>query len=698
MADHSADLNLLSVVPLTPDMDASALQGRARDSWLRAVDVMGLPPLDAAVSLTTPFPALGAWEDIVAPPLRYVAATPCELPVPQPSDARQAIAAWRRDASGIDATRTAWPEALALAQSRARCLALSEDRADIPLILARRMASALAVCHYHGDDGLALLVADFSGIQPYLFEISEVGAGGVARSLRARSFFIAQLGALLARTIQDRLALGPHNTLLNAGGKFHMLIPWTDATRNALPAIRSEAAEWCLRMLHGELAVNIATEMIKPEDLRAGGFGDALTRADLNLRYHKARRLADALTGGAGWRADAFLGLADYGDSGPCRACGRFPAEPDAGKCSWCLDDERRGRDLTRAQWVSYAPDSGAAMADVRAFGWAAHIGHGAPPERRECWRFEPATREPYRFVARHVPLDQSGERMTFEDIAASAQGRPYLAYLKADVDRLGERMALGFCRDADPAYDDPARIAHLSELLEEFFAGRLEKTVRAHYPLCYVVFSGGDDMTIVGPHDAIVRLALQVAEDFRAFLGYDTGPPVPTDTLTISAGIVVATSRRPLSVAVGLAERELHRAKREGRCRLGIFGQTLSWQQALAAHRTLWQASGEPTPLGAELLDTSKTSSAFLYHMLAYARMWARYRAGDTSQIRYQPMLAYEIGRNIERNALPNVHAWASDLAQITAGPPGTGWQAAMDRLGVVVRLAILNRSSSRE
>ncbi len=701
--DSPADLTQLSVVALTPSMDAMALDASSRKAWDSARCLLDLPGLDSAVPLRTPFPALEPSDGGTTPAALYVGVRPTDLPAAAPADAANAARAWRHAYDALSPERRTWSSVLALAQKHAARLAIDAGRSDVPLVSARRLASALAVCLVHGAERLGVLVADFSGIQPYLFEVAEVGAGGVARSLRARSFFIAQLSALLSRAVQRRLNLGPHNTILDAGGKFHMLFPWTDSALAELDRIRAEVAEWCIAQLHGELAVNMALTPLEPADLQAGRFGDVLTRADRELRVRKAQRLGDALLDGAKWRADAFVSAADWGGMGPCRACGRFPADPSGTKCAWCMADESRGRRLTQAEWVGYRPGGGSDPLDVRAFGWAAHIGQGPPPEDTEAWLFEPAnagasTATPFRFVARHVPIGETGERLTFEEMAASAPGRPYLGYLKADVDRLGERMALGLCRDAPPHYDDPARISHLSDALEAFFAGRLEQTIRDRYPMCYVVFSGGDDLTVVGPHHDILRLAIEVAEDFRTYIGYPAGPPTSSDVLTMSAGIAVATARRPLAVAVDLAERELHRAKREGRCRLGMFGQSLTWTNARAAFRTLWQKTGEPTCLGAELLDTSRTSSAFLYHLLAYARMWGRFRSGDTSQIRYQPMLAYEIGRNVDKTRLPAVHAWASRLAQMTAGPPGVPWQEEMDRLGVVVRLAILNRSSGRE
>ncbi len=702
-ADRSRDANTLSILSLTPDPDPSLLSPDADDAWARASAAVRLGPLDGAVPLILPFAALSTSPESAPPIPAYVRPEPTALPTASPGDAAAAIRAWRQAASADGFVAAGWAHALAVAQRHARCLGADASRPDVPLLALRGLASALATCFLAGTDQLGILVADLSGIQPYLFEISEVGVGGVARSLRARSFFISQISALLAREVGASLGLGPHNTILDAGGKFHTLFPWTEEALARIERLRSDAARWCLRTLHGELAVNMAIVPVERRDLEPGRFGDALTRADVEITARKRRRLADVLVKDGAWVTDAFLADAAWQDSEPCHACGRFRSDPGQTKCSLCLADERRGRTLTSASWVAYRRQTPGASSDIAAFGWCAQIGSGPPPHDAEAWLFDPrkdtqSPATPYRFVARHVPVADGGEHLTFEDMAAAAEGRPYLAYLKADVDRLGERLALGLCRDTDEPYDEPGRIAHISSALEEFFAGRLHRIVEREFPLCYVVFSGGDDLTVVGPHNEIVALALRVASDFRAYTGYPPGAPMPTDTLTLSAGIAFAQRRRPLAVAVDIAEQALHQAKQDGRCRAHLFGQSLLWADLAAAYSAIWNADRTRTPLGAELLDPRCIPSALVYHLLKYARMWQAFRAGDTSQMRYQPLLAYEIGRNIERSRAPNTHRWASRLAQLELGDESADWRDDMDRLGVVARLVILNRSGSSE
>jgi len=691
--------------PFLPDPYCAGIQ--PDDAWCRAAELIAVPPLDSAVPLQMPFaslltPAVAGECATQAPPISYRAAKPTALPAQMPVSPSQAAKAWRDGAARLPAGAATFQQVYALAQQHARCLAADAARPDIPLLELRSMAAAAAACFRRAEEEavaeptLALLVADMSGIQSYLFEVSKVGAGGVARSLRARSFFLSQVTSLFARRLLELAALGPANLILDAGGKFYILLPATPGVETAIGQARAEAAQWGLDTMQGELALNVALATFPPDDLREGCFSSVWASAEELLATGKRRRLAHALLDDGRWRAEAFLRPVAFAGVGPCRACGRFAQATNEEKCSWCLADERRGRKITRAQWVAY-DRAQAGTDDIAAFGWRARVGRGAPPSNSSQVLFLDAAETPgdapYRFVARHVPTDADGAPITFEDIAAQAQGRPYLGFLKADVDRLGERMTLGLCRDDGPSLDSPARVAALGGALEEFFSGRLERLMCDAFPFCYVVYSGGDDLTVVGPHDAILRLALRVTADFRAYLGYPPGATRATDVLTLSAGITFAPCRRPVSVAVKLAERALNAAKDAGRARLQLFGRSMTWEAAHALYERLWSPDGNPTDLGAELLDSRRAPSAFLYHLLRYARMWEGYVGGDASCLRYQPLLAYEIARNVDAKALPHTHGWASRLAGLPLGAGATEWREEMDTLAVLARIVLLHR-----
>jgi CRISPR-associated protein Csm1 len=197
-----------------------------------------------------------------------------------------------------------------------------------------------------------------------------------------------------------------------------------------------------------------------------------------------------------------------------------------------------------------------------------------------DAWRIydltgEPSTgnRDPLvapRLLARHTP---SG--LDFDAIAEKSTGAPYLGVLKMDADQLGQAInrVLVKARDFSP-------LKEFSDKLDRFFASRLDRELsKDEWSDIYTVFSGGDDLLLVGPWDTLFQYAGHVQKLFSdLFHAYG---------LTISAGMAVVTRKHPIRRAVEQAEDLLERAKREaapgaseGRDQFSAFGQIWKWKE----------------------------------------------------------------------------------------------------------------------
>lgn len=699
----------LSLRPWLPPDERPPLSPEEQAAWERAASLLGAAEPEAAVPLQTPFATLRAHgEEASPPPPTYWPTDETTLPEARAPDLATALRDWQAAARDTLARVSTMPSLspnrlygalYGAAQTHLRSLAVSADEPDAPLLEQRQFLGALAVCLWtlrtqeQDDAQLGLLVTDMSGLQDYLFGIADVGAGGVARSLRARSFYLSQVGTLFAWRLLERLGLPPCNLLLDSGGKFYLLFAPTGKALAAIQEARREADDWSLRETHGELALNVAHTTFDAEELQAGRFGAIWQQVNAALAQRKQERLAAKLVGPDGWQTEAFLRDSPFSDNRqPCRACRRFGQEQE-GKCALCLRDARIGGILPRAQWLAYDRSDRQANNAIGAFGWRVRVEDRKPTDDAE-WvvRLHGAQERgglpaPSRSLARYVPREPNGDPIRFDGIASKSQGRPYLAYLKADVDRLGERFVFGFRREeGEPSLDSPLRVAHLSRALEWFFGGWLERTVKEQLPHCYIVYSGGDDLTLLGPHDQVTQLARHLSRTFRRLLGYPEGPPEEKDVLTLSAGIAFAPFKLPVATAVEMADRALEESKRQGRCRITLPGKTLAWREYDHVCAQMEDRLGE------ELLDAKRTPSAFLYHLLKYAEMWDRYQQGERDQIRFQPLLAYDIGRNVDRNRTPELHRWASHLAKIQVRDGGN-WERDMGTLGVLTRLILLRR-----
>ena len=572
--------------------------------------------------------------------------------------------------------------------------------------LAERASSPGAVDPLQlGDEAcFRLAVGDLSGIQSYLYGIADTGAGGVARRLRARSLFLQMIAEVAAHQVLGAAGLPFLNALLASGGRFYLLLPNTPRAREAVAKVQVEADRWLLREFGGELVLNLASVELAGAGFEVGqgesSFGTALERAGEELARRKGARLREVLQERGSWREAAFV-LEGFGGAPACAGCGKQPRAPGAELCAHCQTDWEIGRKLPEADRLALFTEERPGA--IRALGHSVEVvRRGEAPEGRPYlvlalgdYDARQAARDPLlarpicnyvptwteRDLAARPPLDPEGARpgglVTFEDLASRAEGRPLLGCLKADVDRLGETFVFGL----KPGRDSPARLGQMSRMLDSFFSGWLPSLLRADFPDCYSVYAGGDDLLLVGPWDQTVELAARLAADFARL--------TQNPKLHLSAGIFVAKPGYPIARAADGADDALKRAKGAGRARLSLLGHTLTWEEWRLV-RAKWHELRE---------EARKVTSAFLYHLLAYGRLWQRYAEwekdhsrGSVLGLRYQPLLAYDLGRNLDRRATPSLYAFAESLLSLR---PGDAEQRTiLDNLGLLAQLWVLGRA----
>lgn len=253
------------------------------------------------------------------------------------------------------------------------------------------------------------------------------------------------------------------------------------------------------------------------------------------------------------------------------------------------------------------------------------------------------------KYLAKYVALKDDGEILNFDDMAKQAGGYPVLACLKADVDNLS--LLFRFGMDDGSGKRDKAsvsRITTLSRMLEVFFSAQMEATLAAQeYRNCYTVYSGGDDLLIIGPWNEVCHLAANVNTAFGCFTA---GNP----EVTMSAGITLFKPRYPVDTVVEQAERLLDKAKHHkrpetGRIRnqIACFGKVLEWDdyQMVIQHGSRL----------ADWLRRGELSSAGVYRLREYGRMYEQATGAEGQRVnpqgwQFASLLRYDINRNGHR------------------------------------------------
>ena len=590
--------------------------------------------------------------------------------------------------------------------------------ADVPLVdfIRLRVALVAAILRSGSEAGpsaapLLWLTGDLSGIQSYLYDIAHTGEGGVARRLRARSFFLQLLSEDVAERLRRSASLPRAVTFMRSGGKFHMVLPDTTTMQTRLMEEQATLDQWLLEETQGEVAVVLGWQPFMLSDLNDGA-GIVLRQAEARLAERKAERYAAALRDGDHWSEESFVRRPIGAAADPCASCKKQTAGADK-LCDRCRADGEVGRVLPHAERVRLVGGGAPVAGGVRLSlpGSAAIIDHDVPEGVRLLsisLRDLPPPGEAGNIGA-HIPSDPEGERLSFDELPSKGRGRQLLGYLKMDVDRLGEIFAFGLRRDDGPNLDTLPRIAAISRLLDQFFGRELRLLLEREFPYAYQVYAGGDDVLVIGPWWDTVQLAVRIRDEFAKWVG---GNP----EITISAGITLARRRQPVAemaraadvaleqakhgavpLSGGLLEARLRRGmsieecegqpapvsscmKRGGRDAIALLGDVLSWEHMSEVVRD------------AETLAAMQPPSALLHRLVSFSAMWNEFQDGDTSGLRLFPYLMYTLRRNVDERREPDLHKWIVELAETPHADADEGKVGArLEHLGLIARLALL-------
>ncbi|MFO1038433.1 MAG: type III-A CRISPR-associated protein Cas10/Csm1 [Geminicoccaceae bacterium] len=581
------------------------------------------------------------------------------------------------------------------------------DQPDVSLHDHALSVAAIAGCLqiWHAHDGsledaarirdratpkFRLLEGDLSGIQSTLFRLARQQVKGVNRILRARSFLLGSLVETATLLVRQAFRLPPYAVLQRAGGKFLILLPAVGDAEGLVDAARQRIDRWLAEAYAGDLALNLA--------LGPAFGGQGFLRGNWPQTYNALRVAAEAAKLRPLSTAMLTPVLAeDYEDGaeGACPACGVRPRKPaytdhdGQMRCRMCHQEALVGRKLVHTRAVLWKrvddPDEG----DLMPFDAYRLVLPEREPHRGSrlvsAWQFRGP--EPYwpwppadRFIANHVPTWDNGEwndrryadvpegisdidalevgaikTMAYlahadrEPVGQGFVGRPMLAVLKVDVDRLGQIFGRGLGADRTIG-----RVVALSRLIDAFFTGWLTALLRTEpFRDVYTVYAGGDDLLLIGPWRRMIELARELRAGFRCFT-HDN------PDLTLSAAVELLDPDEPLTRAVERAEQRLEAAKDAGRDRICLISDMpIEWptlDRALDFAQRLNDAIRDPrAPL----------PTVFVYKLLHFAGERAKAEAGDSNAAIWRPRLGYHLAR---AKVDPEIEALVHELLP----PPG--------------------------
>jgi CRISPR-associated protein Csm1 len=509
------------------------------------------------------------------------------------------------------------------------------DRRDISLYDHSRIVCAIAACLMNedidevsqellsaipGNERFLLVAGDVSGIQDFLYTITSKGA---VKGLRGRSLYLQLLSEAAAKFMLRELGYPLSNLIYSGGGHFYLLISSSDEKR--LEDLKLILERAILQMHQGDIFLALGWEKMAACDLMGtseeaqSGLSSQWGKAMNSAGISKLRRFS--LLGSEAYEEIFGLNPREKGGLAPvCDVCKREghlwsrieggwvqwdPSSDEAAFCDQCNSFEKMGERLSQAEYLievqggwkdkssddqllcSFKPfgieyyacqDKEALQALMKNFHESRSIIYSLGPEDSineslAQIAYENHAALGFRLIAKSTPMTKNGTIADLKELARLSRGVPRIGILRIDVDNLGLVFSKGLGKNASLS-----RISALSTMLSIFFDGWLDKICQDWANQVYLIYSGGDDLFLIGSWNVIPEIALCIRNDFR---DYTCSNP----NFSLSGGITLAEEKYPLYKSAKSAKKALDNAKtrdRDGMQKdaISFLNETLDWTE----------------------------------------------------------------------------------------------------------------------
>lgn len=412
---------------------------------------------------------------------------------------------------------------------------------------------------FYGKKAFLLASLDMSGIQNFIYTISTKNA---LRTLRARSFYLEIMMEHLIDQLLEKLGLSHANLLYSGGGHCYLLLPNTNGCKETFELFLQDTNQWFLEHFQTALYIAGAYEPCSSDSLKnepEGSYRAIFHEISAKLSQKKARR----------YTAGQIIWLNSYGKpdySRECSVCKRIGTVNEKGVCSLCAAIENLSQKILYADFFTVIREKQRELPLPGGFSLVADSAETLKKRMaEESGKFVRAYGKNRLYTGKNISrklwVGSYTNGNTFDTFAEEAKGINRIGILRADVDNLGHAFVAGFDNpDNHNRYVTLSRTAALSRQLSLFFklyinhileqgGYSMEGERKCRPRNATIVYSGGDDLFIVGAWNEVIELAVDLRRKFEV---YTEG------TLTLSAGIGIYHDSYPISaIAAEVAEME---------------------------------------------------------------------------------------------------------------------------------------------
>ena len=546
------------------------------------------------------------------------------------------------------------------------------DALDVSLYDQTRVATAIAVCLAETDGIIEkpfmLIGADFSGIQSYIYQIVSKYA---ARNLKGRSFYVHLLSDACVGYLLEQLGLFSANIIYDSGGCFYLLAPNTLTVKQSLDAAINYL-EQRLFDAHGT-SIYVAIDNIALSRQEVNGQDGAGLRASWQDLFTKRDRkkyckFAEQMLNGSNMFEPQSINN-DCRDllTGEDDSDGSFIKDKQLGGfiSPLNLQQIKMGQQLKSHDCIAVTTTEMTCWRDrvnIKPAGIGRYYYMLSQDDIRENEAEIVKHREnlSLRLLnGRNMTGDYGLTKImgqcvtsmefyggnnfngkTLEEMCEPEQDGAFsrMGILRMDVDNLGSIFQKGIAESRS----NLARYAALSRCFDYFFSGYLNSIItnEAYADKCYVIYSGGDDLFIVGDWMAVIRIAHNISNDFKEYTC--TNP-----AFSISGGLAIMNAKFPLIAGAKLSADEEKNSKshKAGMCEknsISFLNMPLNWEYEFPAVEEL-------KSIIVSLLKDDKLPKSFISKVIGHW-MSADIKEHKVRNYKIYWMMAYDMKRLSER------------------------------------------------
>lgn len=400
---------------------------------------------------------------------------------------------------------------------------------------------------FYNKDTFLLYSMDISGIQSFIYTIQSQNA---LKTLRARSYYLEIMMEHIIDCLLEKVNLSRANLIYVGGGHCYMLLPNTQDIINTLEEYEKDLNNWF--MDNFDVDLYIATAYVKanantlqniPEDSYSQLFRDISAKlSDKKLNRYTATEIIN------------LNNIRHKDNTRECKTCKRCVQVNEDNICDFCANLIEFSKGILHKKFYVVVNEKEKNSLPLPNNSYI--LLENEDELKKRIKKNENSEEKSYiraygineaftgKNIATKIHVGNYSKGQTFDDLAKSSEGIDRIGILRADVDNLGYALTQGFSEN----YNTLSRTATLSRHLSLFFKYYINYLLKnKKYSFsnsdvernATIVYSGGDDVFIVGAWNEIIEIAVDLRESFKKYT---------QNTLSISAGIGIYKVGYPIS------------------------------------------------------------------------------------------------------------------------------------------------------